>query len=135
MKYALIIGALSISFASVYCMEEEELKKNAPPTYYQAPITTSAAATIPQGTDTYMTYREFWDNNKVPQDVRQKSVRAQEEWRAAEIAQKIQQRAQREEAMLEQARKDGEDNGYYKGACVASAFCFVGMKGIWLLIP
>jgi|GEM_PF-2056734 hypothetical protein len=138
MKYTLIIGVLSISFASMHGMNEEtqsllpsnaedatesSLKTNNPPPYcapsalaYQAELrTTNPAGVIPQGTDTYMTYQEWWNDNDVPRKIREKSVRDQAEWAAQEDANIRRSRAE--------YVNEKEQGGMYKGAGLAALLC------------
>lgn len=140
MKKALIIvGLLSVSCASVQCMDEERKPLLAqedenPPPYYP-PVApgyhNQMGSRQPQGNDTYMTYQEWWDKHDVPAEIQSKSVREQETWMAERRAEAIQKRQQEQEKLKKQQKTiealeeygnkaENEQKSYFAyGACAA----------------
>lgn len=128
MKYTLIIGVLSISFASIECMEKPLLQNDdTPPAYAIAPAADNLSATsnpgvrVPQPVETYMTYQEWWVKNRVPTDIQSKSVREQKEWAVKKDIDSNANRAKEQEKVVEQARC----NGYIRGSFLTALLCVV----------
>jgi ribosomal 30S subunit maturation factor RimM len=92
---------------------------------------------VPEDNDTYMTYGQWWKEDSVPEAIRQKSIREQEEWRAVHALEVSQARAKARQAKFNEAlKKERErlekaaDDDFYKGACIGGSACFVVLKGL-----
>jgi hypothetical protein len=128
MKQVLIISLMSMSFASVQCMEKSPLLENSntPPPPYAAASTapnldaiSNPGVTVPQPAETYMTYQQWWVRNRVPTDIQCKSMREQEEWAAQRNVERNAERTKEQQNMVEEA----ETNGCFKGSLLAAVIC------------
>ncbi len=145
MKKALIIVALlSASYSSVQCMDEgqtpllsleQHSQSNSPP--YQPAASAprddqhdQMERRLPQANDVYMTYQEWWDQHKVPADIRSKSMREQEAWmmeKKLADARRQEEGQRREKAQLvkqlEKNINDEKGSCFVYGACAACIVC------------
>ena len=134
MKKALLFACLlSVSCASVQCMEEERkplLFQDDPPPYAaSAPHNDGGdpmAARRPQGNDVYMTYQEWWNQHNVPANVQSRSVREQEAWMAAKKHADAQRQEEERQELIQKIIKkkdkevsDAGQSGCAFGMCVA----------------
>lgn len=123
MKRTLIMfGLLSAVYLNVQCMDEAfQPFYQEPPAYSAVPASapqdeavSGLQNRVPQATDIYMTYQEWWEQNDVPRNVRSQSVQAQATWMAEKNAR-----------LVRKQEEDAGGNGCVGFGCGVFAACIV----------
>lgn len=149
MKHIIIVACLvSMPYASVQCMDGEQQSQlegasqqanqgiNTAPDinallmtgairYAESQINppgyeANSEARIPQASDTYITYQDWWTINRVPVEIRGKRSIEQQAW----VYEKNRQQKAEETKARKKKERDAKVEAYCEGFFLASLICF-----------